>query len=95
MVDCNIIGCNWVELPAGHYRIRHKSNSPNDPKNPGMKSRCQMECDISWEDLISHTAEGEWQKIAPMRILSFDIECAGRKGKISIFRVVIVFALKS
>lgn len=23
---------------------------------------------------------GEWQKIAPIRILSFDIECAGRKG---------------
>ena len=24
--------------------------------------------------------EGEWQAIAPLRILSFDIECAGRKG---------------
>jgi DNA polymerase delta subunit 1 len=24
--------------------------------------------------------EGEWQKMAPLRILSFDIECAGRKG---------------
>ena len=23
---------------------------------------------------------GEWDKIAPLRILSFDIECAGRKG---------------
>ena len=23
---------------------------------------------------------GEWSKIAPLRILSFDIECAGRKG---------------
>jgi DNA polymerase elongation subunit (family B) len=23
---------------------------------------------------------GEWQKIAPIRILSFDIECSGRKG---------------
>ena len=23
---------------------------------------------------------GEWQRIAPFRILSFDIECAGRKG---------------
>ena len=23
---------------------------------------------------------GEWQRIAPIRILSFDIECAGRKG---------------
>ena len=23
---------------------------------------------------------GDWDKIAPLRILSFDIECAGRKG---------------
>ena len=43
-------------------------------------SKCQIEFDISYEDLISHPAEGEWQKIAPLRILSFDIECAGRKG---------------
>lgn len=27
-----------------------------------------------------HAAEGEWSKLAPLRILSFDIECAGRKG---------------
>ena len=43
-------------------------------------SKCQIEFDISYEDLISHPAEGEWQKIAPLRILSFDIEGAGRKG---------------
>ena len=43
-------------------------------------SKCQIELDISWEDIISHSAEGEWQKIAPLRILSFDIECATRKG---------------
>ena len=29
---------------------------------------------------MSHTPEAEWLKIAPLRILSFDIECAGRKG---------------
>ena len=33
-----------------------------------------------WDQLISHALEGEWAKIAPLRILSFDIECAGRKG---------------
>lgn len=31
---------------------------------------------LSYVFLIS----GEWQKVAPIRILSFDIECAGRKG---------------
>ena len=43
-------------------------------------SRCQIEVDVSWEDFISHEPEGEWSTIAPIRILSFDIECAGRKG---------------
>lgn len=33
-----------------------------------------------YDQFISHPAEGEWSKIAPLRILSFDIECAGRKG---------------
>ena len=47
---------------------------------PSPISKSQIELDISWEDFISHPAEGEWQKIAPVRILSFDIECQGRKG---------------
>jgi len=35
----------------------------------------------SFEDLLSHDpAEAAWSHIAPLRILSFDIECAGRKG---------------
>ena len=34
----------------------------------------------SYKDLISHAPEGDYLKIAPLRILSFDIECAGRKG---------------
>ena len=48
--------------------------------NKGLMSRCQIEVDVSWEDFISHEPEGEWSTIAPIRILSFDIECAGRKG---------------
>ncbi|XP_005098812.2 DNA polymerase delta catalytic subunit [Aplysia californica] len=75
MVDTNVVGCNWIELPAGKYSVRsHKSSSL------GVVSRCQLEVDVSWEDFISHPAEGEWSKVAPFRILSFDIECAGRKG---------------
>lgn len=34
----------------------------------------------SYKDLVSHAPEGEWLPIAPLRVLSFDIECAGRKG---------------
>lgn len=35
---------------------------------------------LRYSDLISHAPEGEFSKMAPFRILSFDIECAGRKG---------------
>jgi len=33
-----------------------------------------------YDRFVSYPPEGEWSKIAPLRILSFDIECAGRKG---------------
>lgn len=41
---------------------------------------CQLEVDVLWSDVVSHPPEGPWQRIAPLRVLSFDIECAGRKG---------------
>ncbi|XP_046862075.1 DNA polymerase delta catalytic subunit-like [Xenia sp. Carnegie-2017] len=72
MVDTAVVGCNWIELPAGKYHVRNSES--------GKISRCQLEVDIAWDDFISHPCEGEWQKIAPVRVLSFDIECAGRKG---------------
>lgn len=55
-------------------------SSLNQQKEVVTISKAQIELDVSWEDLLSHPAEGEWQKIAPLRILSFDIECAGRRG---------------
>lgn len=71
MVDTGLVGCSWVELPAGQWTMRPLADHV---------SRCQIEADVSWERLVSHTPEGEWAKVAPFRILSFDIECAGRKG---------------
>lgn len=71
MVDANIVGCNWIELPAGSYQLRN----PVD-----KQSRCQYEADVAWTKLVSHAPEGDWGRVAPFRILSFDIECAGRKG---------------
>ncbi|GJN37713.1 hypothetical protein PR202_gb26694 [Eleusine coracana subsp. coracana] len=69
MIDCNIVGGNWIEVPAGKYR-----------KAARIMSYCQLELDCVYSDLMSHAAEGEYSKMAPFRILSFDIECAGRKG---------------
>ncbi|KNC85933.1 DNA polymerase delta catalytic subunit [Sphaeroforma arctica JP610] len=74
MVDTGIVGCSWVELPQGAYRIRGKTS------NPPPQSRCQYEFDIAYDKLIAHAAEGEYSKNAPFRILSFDIECKGRPG---------------
>ncbi|XP_076121687.1 DNA polymerase delta catalytic subunit [Alosa pseudoharengus] len=81
MVDCDVVGCCWIELPKGKYRVREEKN-PGDmsSRHPGRVSLSQYEVDVGWTDLISHPAEGDWQRIAPLRILSFDIECAGRKG---------------
>uniref|UniRef100_A0A7S3QWA8 DNA polymerase n=1 Tax=Dunaliella tertiolecta TaxID=3047 RepID=A0A7S3QWA8_DUNTE len=75
MIDKNVVGGNWVELPAGTYQLVPKDNKDNK----GL-TWCSIEAHIRHENLISHPAEGEWSKIAPLRVLSFDIECAGRKG---------------
>ncbi|XP_043915313.1 DNA polymerase delta catalytic subunit [Protopterus annectens] len=81
MVDRDVVGCNWIELPAKKYKVREELPAGEDSKdNPRKVSLCQIEVDIAYTDFISHNPEGEWQKIAPLRVLSFDIECAGRKG---------------
>ncbi|XP_071914321.1 DNA polymerase delta catalytic subunit-like isoform X1 [Coffea arabica] len=69
MIDCNIVGGNWIEVPVGKYIKKAKN-----------LSYCQLEFDCLYTDLVSHVPEGEFSKMAPFRILSFDIECAGRKG---------------
>lgn len=81
MVDTDVVGCCWIELPKGQYRVREeRSDADSESRYPGKVSLCQYEVDVAWNDMISHPAEGEWQRIAPLRVLSFDIECAGRKG---------------
>ena len=74
MVDTSIVGCSWIELPSKVWKLRgrHGHDLPSI-------TRCQIEADVAWDAFISHSPE-EWSKIAPFRILSFDIECAGRKG---------------
>lgn len=71
MIDLKMSGGNWIELPANSYTIRDKRDK---------QTRSQLEVDIDYTKVISHQPEGEWLKMAPLRVLSFDIECAGRKG---------------
>jgi DNA polymerase delta subunit 1 len=67
MIDRKLTGMNWVE--CNKFTIRRNKHTP-----------CQIEIDTLVDDLVSYAPEGEWQKLAPLRILSFDIECSGRKG---------------
>lgn len=71
MVDRGILGCSWVEFPANTYQIRSKDK---------YVSRCQIELDIAYDKFIAYEPDEKWSGIAPLRVLSFDIECAGRKG---------------
>ncbi|SSD60792.1 probable DNA polymerase delta catalytic subunit [Saccharomycodes ludwigii] len=71
MIDCGIVGMSWITLNREHYTLI--------PENERV-SNCQIEVKVNYKDLIAHPSDGEWSKSAPLRILSFDIECAGRVG---------------
>lgn len=71
MARTGIVGCGWVEIPAGKGTVLHKKM---------QSSRCQIEVEVKVKDLIVHDPEGEWAAVAPIRTLSFDIECMGRRG---------------
>lgn len=71
LIDTGILGCNWIELSPRMYLARSAAE---------RTSHCQYEFDVAWDLLTSHKPEDNWIKLAPLRILSFDIECAGRKG---------------
>lgn len=62
---------SWVEAKGGKYKL-----IPDRER----QSNCQIEAECTYLDLIAHEPVGEWSKMAPLRIMSFDIECAGRKG---------------
>ncbi|BGP44897.1 DNA-directed DNA polymerase delta [Rhodotorula kratochvilovae] len=69
MIDHHIVGMNWLEIKAGGWQYKRDKIS-----------NCQYEIECEHTALISHEAVGDWSGVAPLRILSFDIECAGRKG---------------
>jgi DNA polymerase delta subunit 1 len=69
MIDCKVTGLNWIEIKKENWK-----------RTADKLTTAQLEVDVHYSNLISHSPEGEWSKVAPLRILSFDIECAGRKG---------------
>lgn len=92
MIDNEITGADWVELPAGSYSVRKDEVSESNysyGNGKGSKgsmgfpltSRSTWEVDIFFNNIKTHPCSTpQWSAIAPLRILSFDIECQGRKG---------------
>ena len=72
MIDFDITGASWLTLPKGSYALRTAEGEKG--------TWCQIEADIVFNEIVPRKPEGEWSKVAPLRILSFDIECQGRKG---------------
>uniref|UniRef100_A0A914HJ83 DNA polymerase n=1 Tax=Globodera rostochiensis TaxID=31243 RepID=A0A914HJ83_GLORO len=72
MADLGLVGCGWAECPARKF-------THVDPKH--RNTNCQIEVSINVNDLKVHLAdEPQWSHIAPLRTLSFDIECIGPIG---------------
>jgi len=67
MADNKIGGFTWMEIPKEKYILRDRKNAV---------STCQIEIDLHYDSIIAHSTDD----IAPIRTLSFDIECKGRKG---------------
>lgn len=71
MIDNEVVGMSWVRVKAGKYRER-------------IDKLCstQIELDVEdFNDIECLPCEGDYSKIAPLRILSFDIECSADKGR--------------
>ncbi|MCQ2816626.1 MAG: hypothetical protein MJ252_05085 [archaeon] len=72
MLDRDIVGMSWVTIDKQKLKyIRTESYKV---------STCQIEAWTNVEDVKPLSHLGEYSKIAPIRILSIDIECAAEGG---------------
>ena len=70
MIDKNIVGMGWLRLKAKGYK-----------ECVNRLSSCQIELEVTdLDQLESIESKGEFNMIAPLRLFSFDIECASKKG---------------
>ena len=70
MVDKGLAGMGWMRIPAGQYTVREHLKD----------SSCQVEIQCSESAIMEVKNEGEYALIAPLRVMSFDIECAAQHG---------------
>lgn len=69
MMDTKINSMTWVKVPSGSYMLISELQK---------QSHCQLEISVKFDDLEVYGFEGDPHKIAPLRILSLDIECSIR-----------------
>ena len=73
MIDNDIGGMTWIKVKKGNWLIRQEWKK---------ETHCQIEFDVfNYNYVESLPCEGKYSKIAPLRILSFDIECSAEKGR--------------
>lgn len=70
MIDIDLGGSQW-------FKIRDDYHKTLVPLN---ETRCNLEYAVHYTGIEALSMDDVYSKIAPLRILSFDIECAGRKG---------------
>jgi DNA polymerase delta subunit 1 len=71
MVDKGIVGGGWVKVRVDQKAII---------KDTQKQSSCQIEVQVVPDSIEGIAPVGKWNISAPLRIVSFDIECAGRRG---------------
>jgi DNA polymerase delta subunit 1 len=91
MVDKGVKGASWLGVPVdscisrrGIPRTSERHRYVDYVEDP--VSTCQIELDVWHEDLKVYPPnqdvdDGRWMEIAPLRVLSFDIECLGKDGR--------------
>lgn len=65
MVDLGIYGMNWIEVDLAKCRSKQRIGD-------------RIDVHVGAGDLVSHYPSEQWSKTAPLRILSFDIECVSK-----------------
>jgi DNA polymerase elongation subunit (family B) len=75
MIDSDIVGMGWMKI--NKYRVirtEHEFDTEKSKeKTPTIAPMCQLEIECDCHDIVSMSTE---MKMPPLRILSFDIECA-------------------
>src|SRR6185312_1706481 len=70
MIDSSMTGASWVKIKAGGYQLPFS-----------QISTCQIEVCLHYSSLVALSpTQSEWSKVAPLRIMSSDIECYHKGG---------------